>query len=91
MWFGDERGYNATSIDRPLHLNGCGLVMKEDITQHVRNPISRTQSCGLVMKEDITQHTLTNSWMPWCCGLVMKEDITQPVYALIVACTVVVW
>ena len=33
LWFGDERGYNATLGRRLRHLVGCGLVMKEDITQ----------------------------------------------------------
>ena len=33
LWFGDERGYNATVAEAPPLLTGCGLVMKEDITQ----------------------------------------------------------
>ena len=33
LWFGDERGYNATDSHSHLHGVGCGLVMKEDITQ----------------------------------------------------------
>ena len=33
LWFGDERGYNATARTRETEANGCGLVMKEDITQ----------------------------------------------------------
>ena len=33
LWFGDERGYNATRITNILLTFGCGLVMKEDITQ----------------------------------------------------------
>ena len=34
LWFGDERGYNATSLPTLSATNSCGLVMKEDITQH---------------------------------------------------------
>ena len=34
LWFGDERGYNATSQKHPKDWHSCGLVMKEDITQH---------------------------------------------------------
>ena len=33
LWFGDERGYNATGHPVPQERKGCGLVMKEDITQ----------------------------------------------------------
>ena len=34
LWFGDERGYNATTYSIKEEKEGCGLVMKEDITQH---------------------------------------------------------
>ena len=33
LWFGDERGYNATVWWTSSALTSCGLVMKEDITQ----------------------------------------------------------
>ena len=33
LWFGDERGYNATQETIEGSMPGCGLVMKEDITQ----------------------------------------------------------
>ena len=33
LWFGDERGYNATNQRKVHEILGCGLVMKEDITQ----------------------------------------------------------
>ena len=33
LWFGDERGYNATTRPTEVTMPGCGLVMKEDITQ----------------------------------------------------------
>ena len=33
LWFGDERGYNATKCKTIVAVNSCGLVMKEDITQ----------------------------------------------------------
>ena len=33
LWFGDERGYNATLRGVYRCPAGCGLVMKEDITQ----------------------------------------------------------
>ena len=39
-----------------MYLTGCGLVMKEDITQRTFDDEGRPVSCGLVMKEDITQH-----------------------------------
>ena len=34
LWFGDERGYNATEDVVSTSELSCGLVMKEDITQH---------------------------------------------------------
>ena len=37
LWFGDERGYNATGLRYNIDENGCGLVMKEDITQPFLN------------------------------------------------------
>ena len=33
LWFGDERGYNATKSQALKFQQCCGLVMKEDITQ----------------------------------------------------------
>ena len=36
LWFGDERGYNATTEEAVCSEGRCGLVMKEDITQHIR-------------------------------------------------------
>ena len=55
LWFGDERGYNATNQHIIRAYLGCGLVMKEDITQ-LQTPCYHTNHrCGLVMKEDITQ------------------------------------
>ena len=55
LWFGDERGYNATYHQSKQRLCSCGLVMKEDITQLEQKDQTKPYSCGLVMKEDITQ------------------------------------
>ena len=55
LWFGDERGYNATWKYSREWQGGCGLVMKEDITQPRAFILNWTLRCGLVMKEDITQ------------------------------------
>ena len=57
LWFGDERGYNATREERNHTDAGCGLVMKEDITQLRFAKACPIRGCGLVMKEDITQRT----------------------------------
>ena len=57
LWFGDERGYNATTTSRAASQSCCGLVMKEDITQSERKKRLLDCGCGLVMKEDITQQT----------------------------------
>ena len=56
---------------------GCGLVMKEDITQHKVTKLLCLVGCGLVMKEDITQQKWNHRSCLCSCGLVMKEDITQ--------------
>ena len=39
-------------------MEGCGLVMKEDITQRLIRRRHPWRRCGLVMKEDITQPNL---------------------------------
>ena len=36
LWFGDERRYNATTRPTEKEIPGCGLVMKEDITQQIQ-------------------------------------------------------
>ena len=77
LWFGDERGYNATSSASLSCSTSCGLVMKEDITQPCMVEFTSPGSCGLVMKEDITQLRLIEDNTRSSCGLVMKEDITQ--------------
>ena len=40
LWFGDERGYNATLSMQTDGKGCCGLVMKEDITQHGNTLVS---------------------------------------------------
>ena len=91
LWFGDERGYNATIEERTRDHKSCGLVMKEDITQRrtFRMPIGA--SCGLVMKEDITQRVQVLMQPQTRCGLVMKEDITQQTEICQSIRCVVVW
>ena len=61
LWFGDERGYNATATSVSAVTISCGLVMKEDITQQSRGIYYKYPSCGLVMKEDITQRAIFNT------------------------------
>ena len=78
LWFGDERGYNATGGSESIHPESCGLVMKEDITQQTHQKKDERPCCGLVMKEDITQLYIRKVYKYQRCGLVMKEDITQP-------------
>ena len=55
MWFGDERRYYTTAVLAISVAACCGLVMKEDITQHPDIDGYERWGCGLVMKEDITQ------------------------------------
>ena len=75
MWFGDERGYNATERTNRTMLCSCGLVMKEDITQLVGAATITIKGCGLVMKEDITQQHCVDFRTLIGCGLVMKENV----------------
>ena len=91
LWFGDERGYNATSSDAVPPVASCGLVMKEDITQPSVLYLTLKSRCGLVMKEDITQPSATKQPALASCGLVMKEDITQRKKRAYTDTAVVVW
>ena len=91
LWFGDERGYNATTRPSEETTPGCGLVMKEDITQRSRFGANKSNRCGLVMKEDITQPVFAALSHSESCGLVMKEDITQQLTRELKQQTVVVW
>ena len=75
LWFGDERGYNATLGANKSNHACCGLVMKEDITQPRVSLHIRRSSCGLVMKEDITQQHCVDFRTLIGCGLVMKENV----------------
>ena len=91
MWFGDERGYNATMLCVLRLIVSCGLVMKEDITQQWQYSKTCGSGCGLVMKEDITQLMSVSRSARTCCGLVMKEDITQRRIRIDSTSWVVVW
>ena len=55
LWFGDERGYNATSAGEEATWGWLwfGDERGYNATRKQTNRLSR--SCGLVMKEDITQ------------------------------------
>ena len=57
LWFGDERGYNATLGDRVL--GNPALWFGDERGYNATNLLSaiRFFCCGLVMKEDITQQT----------------------------------
>ena len=77
LWFGDERGYNATNADFQKYalLLWFGDERGYNATQHfVQKDL---YCCGLVMKENITQRQVPWVLLPRGCGLVMKEDITQ--------------
>ena len=75
LWFGDERGYNATTTIVSSTCPSCGLVMKEDITQLLPYDLNLMRGCGLVMKEDITQQHCVDFRTLIGCGLVMKENV----------------
>ena len=63
LWFGDERGYNATEAEKMVSELSCGLVMKEDITQQLLPGVPAWEGCGLVMKEDITQRGRASDYL----------------------------
>ena len=77
LWFGDERGYNATLylVTSVARLLWFGDERGYNATR-TRAPAT-VPSCGLVMKEDITQPSPIFLTTHSSCGLVMKEDITQ--------------
>ena len=74
LWFGDERGYNATRCERRLAVQRCGLVMKEDITQQHCVDFRTLIGCGLVMKENVPccQQTAPKKY-PWILGNVSLD------------------
>ena len=77
LWFGDERGYNATR--GVLQSQRIVLWFGDERGYNATHPFTfnSARRCGLVMKEDITQPASRGSLHSRCCGLVMKEDITQ--------------
>ena len=74
LWFGDERGYNATSVLPDKRPASCGLVMKEDITQQHCVDFRTLIGCGLVMKENVPccQQTAQKKY-PWILGNVSLD------------------
>ena len=74
LWFGDERGYNATEEATLVSSSGCGLVMKEDITQQHCVDFRTLLGCGLVMKENVPccQQTAQKKY-PWILGNVSLD------------------
>ena len=77
LWFGDERGYNATKSRRQIFTRKLWFGDERGYNATATQSDYNKFSCGLVMKEDITQLPLSYSTTPQSCGLVMKEDITQ--------------
>ena len=77
LWFGDERGYNATIMGD--HHGDLWLWFGDERGYNATHWTEKRhhRCCGLVMKEDITQQRPAGDKPLGCCGLVMKEDITQ--------------
>ena len=57
LWFGDERGYNATGTLGRLQLEKLWFGDERGYNATLMNTRYWLQCCGLVMKEDITQRT----------------------------------
>ena len=60
LWFGDERGYNATQDWKGLHLDLLWFGDERGYNATEPSVIACATRCGLVMKEDITQHKRIN-------------------------------
>ena len=91
LWFGDERGYNATIFAAILKWAELWFGDERGYNATTGITAPKTISCGLVMKEDITQLPLPFFLRERSCGLVMKEDITQPLLYVLCILAVVVW
>ena len=91
LWFGDERGYNATKCDIRNNTNELWFGDERGYNATYCEREKELESCGLVMKEDITQPASALSAFASGCGLVMKEDITQPLSDDKKSVAVVVW
>ena len=77
LWFGDERGYNATFNTNNRRDQQLWFGDERGYNATGATAASTKMSCGLVMKEDITQQLSRANLAFSCCCLVMKEDITQ--------------
>ena len=55
LWFGDERGYNATSTDSAANRLRLWFGDERGYNATRGITVASTICCGLVMKEDITQ------------------------------------
>ena len=91
LWFGDERGYNATTISKSRVNTRLWFGDERGYNATHHRYLIEAPSCGLVMKEDITQRFASGFASQPGCGLVMKEDITQPVRGQTKFLSVVVW
>ena len=55
LWFGDERGYNATKLQQDIGNQLLWFGDERGYNATISACVNPSKSCGLVMKEDITQ------------------------------------
>ena len=65
LWFGDERGYNATASSERSILEGLWFGDERGYNATVESGELRPLRCGLVMKEDITQLSESKGRNTW--------------------------
>ena len=61
MWFGDERGYNATCRSKGKDIDALWFGDERGYNATETIEAVGRLSCGLVMKEDITQLSRTET------------------------------
>ena len=91
LWFGDERGYNATNAWN-LNLNN-GLWFGDERGYNATLVLAIHTKAVLWFGDERGYNAThyPNFMFAMSCGLVMKEDITQRAIRLIRSVPVVVW
>ena len=91
LWFGDERGYNATSSH--FLSVGCMLWFGDERGYNATAFRARSRETELWFGDERGYNATVEAFLKnqLSCGLVMKEDITQRKSAEIGTQIVVVW
>ena len=82
LWFGDERGYNATIWIGYPRRTELWFGDERGYNATVGGEIDINDELWFGDERGYNATPETSAFLPACCGLVMKEDITQPIEML---------